>query len=84
MMEETGDNKVRAGSKVEQAEGKAQPFPMKQILIMETSWYTSPEEVAGSPSSCASDIYQLGVLLFEVSISNISCILIVDCLFSKR
>nr|POE88882.1 protein spa1-related 3 [Quercus suber] len=36
------------------------------ILLMETNWYTSPEEVAGSPSSCASDIYRLGVLLFEL------------------
>ncbi|ESW05179.1 hypothetical protein PHAVU_011G158700 [Phaseolus vulgaris] len=35
-------------------------------LRMEASWYTSPEEVAGALSSCASDIYQLGVLLFEL------------------
>lgn len=41
-------------------------FPMKQILLMETTWYTSPEEVSGSPSTCASDIYRLGVLLFEL------------------
>lgn len=43
-----------------------QPFPMKQILAMEMSWYTSPEEDNGSPSNCASDVYRLGVLLFEV------------------
>lgn len=42
------------------------PFPMKQVLLMETAWYTSPEEAGGSESSCASDIYRLGVLLFEV------------------
>uniref|UniRef100_A0A5B6ZP73 Putative SPA1-related 3 isoform 1 n=1 Tax=Davidia involucrata TaxID=16924 RepID=A0A5B6ZP73_DAVIN len=54
------------GSNVEQADEKKHPFPMKQILIMETNWYTSPEEVAGAPSSCASDIYRLGVLLFEL------------------
>ncbi|KAK1368578.1 hypothetical protein POM88_034670 [Heracleum sosnowskyi] len=33
---------------------------------METNWYTSPEEVTGAPSSWASDIYRLGVLLFEL------------------
>lgn len=49
-----------------QKEEKHLSFPMKQILIMETNWYTSPEEVAGAPDSCASDIYRLGVLLFEV------------------
>lgn len=27
------------------------PFPMKQILLLEINWYTSPEEVSGSPSS---------------------------------
>ncbi|TQE10442.1 hypothetical protein C1H46_003897 [Malus baccata] len=47
-------------------EDKRQPFPMKQILLMETSWYTSPEEVSAGSSSCASDIYRLGVLLFEL------------------
>lgn len=49
-----------------QKEEKHLSFPMKQILILETSWYTSPEEVAGAPGSCASDIYRLGVLLFEL------------------
>ncbi|XP_019194591.1 PREDICTED: protein SPA1-RELATED 4-like isoform X1 [Ipomoea nil] len=47
-------------------EKKKHPFPMKQILLLETNWYTSPEEVAGAPSSCASDVYRLGVLLFEL------------------
>ncbi|VVB00372.1 unnamed protein product [Arabis nemorensis] len=48
-------------------EVKKQPFPMKQILEMEMSWYTSPEEDIGSSSStCASDVYRLGVLLFEL------------------
>ncbi|XP_042040409.1 protein SPA1-RELATED 4-like isoform X1 [Salvia splendens] len=45
---------------------KKQSFPMKQILILESNWYTTPEEVSGDPTSCASDIYQLGVLLFEL------------------
>ncbi|KAI5605445.1 hypothetical protein POPTR_001G399600v4 [Populus trichocarpa] len=64
--EETEENKVLGTRNVEHEEERKQPFPMKQILLMESSWYTSPEEVAGSPSSCASDIYQLGVLLFEL------------------
>ncbi|KAF5949732.1 hypothetical protein HYC85_011725 [Camellia sinensis] len=59
-------NPSEVGSNVEQAEEKKHPFPMKQILIMETDWYSSPEEVSGAPSSCASDIYRLGVFLFEL------------------
>lgn len=66
LMEETEETKEKDRGKVEEAEAKKQPFPMKQILLIETNWYTSPEEVEGSPSSCASDIYRLGVLLFEL------------------
>lgn len=51
---------------IEHSEEKKQTFPMKEILLMETNWYTSPEEISGAQRSCASDIYQLGVLLFEV------------------
>ncbi|XP_076925108.1 protein SPA1-RELATED 4-like [Bidens hawaiensis] len=51
---------------VKQAEEGKVMFPMKKILEMETSWYTSPEEAAGGPGSCASDVYRLGVLLFEL------------------
>ncbi|KAF3794485.1 SPA1-RELATED 3 protein [Nymphaea thermarum] len=40
--------------------------PLKQILFMEVGWYTSPEESSGSPSTFASDVYRLGVLLFEL------------------
>ncbi|RID80484.1 hypothetical protein BRARA_A03144 [Brassica rapa] len=47
-------------------EKKQRCFPMKHVLAMETSWYTSPEEEFGSPSTCASDVYRLGVLLFEL------------------
>ncbi|XP_054812919.1 protein SPA1-RELATED 3-like isoform X2 [Prosopis cineraria] len=66
LIEDTEENKVRNRIKTEEIEGKKQTFPLKQALLMETSWYTSPEEVAGSSSSCASDIYRLGVLLFEL------------------
>ncbi|KAK9152775.1 hypothetical protein Sjap_000255 [Stephania japonica] len=41
-------------------------FPLKQTLILETSWYTSPEEVDEASSSFSSDIYRLGILLFEL------------------
>ncbi|KAL5715481.1 RING-type E3 ubiquitin transferase [Ranunculus cassubicifolius] len=34
--------------------------------LAEISWYTSPEEFTGAPSSISSDIYRLGVLLFEL------------------
>ncbi|KAI3675383.1 hypothetical protein L1987_84973 [Smallanthus sonchifolius] len=54
------------GSNVEQAEEKKNAFPMKQILQMESNWYTSPEEAAGATSTCACDVYRLGVLLFEL------------------
>ncbi|XAR68330.1 hypothetical protein NMG60_11003422 [Bertholletia excelsa] len=57
---------LQAGTKTEQAEEEKHTFPMKQILLMETNWYTSPEEIDGGPSYCASDIYRLGVLLFEL------------------
>ncbi|XP_050216758.1 protein SPA1-RELATED 3-like isoform X2 [Mercurialis annua] len=64
--EDTEENKASGGGNAEQEEGRKQPFPMKQILLIESSWYSSPEEVAGSASSCDSDIYRLGVLLFEL------------------
>lgn len=64
-VEATRNNGVKDGN-VEQGEEKKEAFPMKQVLLMETNWYISPEEAAGEPSSCASDIYRLGVLLFEV------------------
>uniref|UniRef100_A0A2P2MKH6 Protein SPA1-RELATED 3 isoform X1 n=1 Tax=Rhizophora mucronata TaxID=61149 RepID=A0A2P2MKH6_RHIMU len=63
--EEIGESKS-TDRNVEEQEERKQPFPMKQLLLMENSWYSSPEEVAGSQSSCASDIYRLGVLLFEL------------------
>ncbi|PWA73336.1 protein SPA1-RELATED 3 [Artemisia annua] len=50
----------------EQSEEKKPCFPMKRILEMENDWYTSPEEASGLSSSCASDIYRLGALLFEL------------------
>ncbi|KAI5333219.1 hypothetical protein L3X38_023349 [Prunus dulcis] len=64
LVQESEENRIR--DRNAELEDKRQPFPMKQILLMESSWYTSPEEVSGGLSLCASDIYRLGVLLFEL------------------
>lgn len=48
--------------------GGKKNFPLKEILVMEFNWYSSPEETEGGSSTFASDIYRLGVLLFEVNI----------------
>lgn len=61
---------------IDETEDKMQSFPMKQILAMETTWYTSPEEASDGPSSSASDIYRLGVLLFEVSTASSTRVII--------
>ncbi|MCD7453583.1 hypothetical protein HAX54_021526 [Datura stramonium] len=70
-------------TKNRQVEENKHTFPMKQILHLEANWYTSPEEVNGAPGVCASDIYRLGVLLFELfctfnssdeKIANMSCL----------
>ncbi|XP_073139663.1 protein SPA1-RELATED 3-like isoform X2 [Henckelia pumila] len=45
---------------------------MKQIVLMESNWYRSPEEIVGDPISRASDIYRLGVLLFELFCTSAS------------
>ncbi|XP_022936121.1 protein SPA1-RELATED 3-like isoform X2 [Cucurbita moschata] len=64
--EGSGECRRKDSRHVEETENKIQSFPMKQILAMETTWYTSPEEASDGPSSSASDIYRLGVLLFEL------------------
>ncbi|URD74980.1 Protein SUPPRESSOR OF PHYA-105 [Musa troglodytarum] len=47
--------------------GEQKTFPLKRILLMEWSWYTSPEDADGvCPGTFASDVYRLGVLLFEL------------------
>ncbi|XP_075521751.1 protein SPA1-RELATED 4-like isoform X1 [Primulina tabacum] len=47
-------------------------FSMKQMMLMESNWYSSPEEIVGDPISGASDIYRLGVLLFELFYTSAS------------
>ena len=66
--EERGNNPV-----VDEDGEEEKAFPLKQILMLEFNWYTSPEEAAGDLCTFASDIYRLGVLLFEVKI-QISCL----------
>lgn len=51
----------------EEERGEKNVFPLKRVLGLEFGWYTSPEEVDSGPSTFASDVYRLGVLLFEVS-----------------
>ncbi|KAK6946715.1 WD40 repeat, partial [Dillenia turbinata] len=65
-LEESEINKLGDHKETEQVEEKKLSFPVKKILLMESHWYTSPEESSGVSSSCASDIYRLGVLLFEL------------------
>ena len=50
----------------ENVQERSNCFPLKQLLLMELNWYTSPEELAEKSISFSSDIYCLGVLLFEV------------------
>ena len=66
LIEENEGNKVIIGRRfVEQEEGKIS-FPPKKTMLIESSWYTSPEELDGLPSSWASNVYCLGVLLYEL------------------
>jgi hypothetical protein len=44
-------------------------FPLRSVLALELSWYTSPEEADDSGATFASDVYRLGVLLCEVRIA---------------
>lgn len=64
--QETMDQKVGIGTVKEDLDDAVKAFPLKKVLAMEMNWYTSPEEVAGDSGTLASDIYRLGVLLFEV------------------
>ncbi|XP_058101022.1 protein SPA1-RELATED 3-like isoform X2 [Magnolia sinica] len=65
-IEEVEERKVEEQGNAEEVEKRNKTFPLKQILVMEINWYTSPEEAAGASSSFSSDIYRLGVLLFEL------------------
>lgn len=50
----------------ENVEDRSNRFPLKQILLMELKWYTTPEELSGGSISFSSDIYCLGVLFSEL------------------
>lgn len=63
---EDGRKEVGGGGWPRNAVSEMNDFPMKRMLVIELDWYTSPEEVDGCAGSLASDVYRLGVLLFEV------------------
>lgn len=65
--ENTDDREMEDCSNAADVEESKKNTKMNRIMLMERSWYTSPEEIAGAPSSLSSDIYCLGVLLFEVA-----------------
>ncbi|GAB4846429.1 Protein SPA1-RELATED 3 [Ancistrocladus abbreviatus] len=65
-VERKGECESKDSGSLAKANEEKQFFPMEDLLLKETTWYSSPEEIAGAPSSCASDIYRLGVLLFEL------------------
>eukprot|EP00252_Welwitschia_mirabilis_P027797 TRINITY_DN965_c0_g1_i3.p1 TRINITY_DN965_c0_g1~~TRINITY_DN965_c0_g1_i3.p1 ORF type:complete len:754 (-),score=86.13 TRINITY_DN965_c0_g1_i3:1019-3280(-) len=57
---------LQATDEEDNAKQRDQSLRLKEILLTELSWYTSPEELSGGPVTFASDIYCLGVLLFEL------------------
>lgn len=56
----------RDGAARGEERGAGKSFPLKSVLAMELNWYTSPEEADDSAATFASDVYRLGVLLFEL------------------
>src|SRR3989338_1733160 len=47
-------------------------MPQKVISIMDNGNYTSPELLTGSPASVSSDIYALGLIIYEMLVSSLS------------
>ncbi|GLJ31133.1 hypothetical protein SUGI_0623790 [Cryptomeria japonica] len=64
--EGTNQENMDAMNEDENVEERSNRFPLKQILLMEMKWYTTPEELSGGSISFSSDIYCLGVLFFEL------------------
>ncbi|KAJ0971443.1 hypothetical protein J5N97_019402 [Dioscorea zingiberensis] len=60
------DQKDGIGAMKEDLDDATKAFPLKKVLVMEMNWYTSPEEAAEDLGTLASDIYRLGVFLFEL------------------
>ncbi|CAM9003843.1 unnamed protein product [Rhodiola kirilowii] len=57
---------INSSKHFEQPDNGRQPLMVQNMLLLESTWYISPEEVAGALSSTASDVFRLGVLLFEL------------------
>eukprot|EP01018_Ginkgo_biloba_P024724 Gb_03984 [translate_table: standard] len=64
--EEMGNVKLKDEYHEVNSQEKLECFQLNQTLLMELTWYTSPEELVGGSSSFSSDIYSLGVLFFEL------------------
>lgn len=47
-----------------------QAMPQKILSIIDDGRYVSPEELAGQPASAVSDIYALGMVLYELSMNH--------------
>ena len=45
-------------------------MPQKALAIINDGRYASPEELTGKPASASSDIYALGMILYELAISK--------------
>jgi serine/threonine protein kinase len=45
-------------------------MPQKALNLLRDGRYASPEELAGNPASVSSDIYALGMLLYEMAVSK--------------
>lgn len=51
-----------------------QAMPQKILTIMDDGRYASPEELSGKPASISSDIYALGLILYEMSMNHFGLI----------
>ncbi|MEE8637879.1 MAG: serine/threonine-protein kinase [Candidatus Margulisiibacteriota bacterium] len=45
-------------------------MPQKILSLMDDGRYASPEELAGKPASVTSDVYALGIILYELAVNR--------------
>ncbi len=48
-----------------------QAMPQKVLSVMTDGKYTAPDELAGLPASSASDIFALGIILYELTLTKL-------------